>query len=71
MDIGSGIALASVACAGGGVAITAIRSFAKNGKSNGHCPEHSGVCQSIDGFEDWLTKIENKLDRVIEGRVGK
>lgn len=70
MDIGSGIALASVAITGGGVAITAIRTFGRNGKPDQHCPAHSGVCQSIEGFEDWLTKIENKLDRVIEGKMG-
>ncbi len=69
MEIGSGIALASVAITGGGVAITAIRTFGKERKQNEHCPDHSGVCQSIDGFNEWLTKIESKLDRVIERRA--
>lgn len=67
MDIGSGIALASVAITGGGVAITAIRSF-KNGKPRDLCHEHSGVCEKVTAFEAWLTKVESKLDRVIEGR---
>lgn len=69
MELGSGVAIAGVVVAGGGVAITAIRSFAKDGKSNGHCADHSGMCQRVDGFESWLDKIESKLDRVIERRV--
>lgn len=65
MDIGSGIALGSLCVAAAPVCIVALR-VRKNG--NGHCPEHSGVCQRVEGFEAWLEKIENKLDRVIEGR---
>ena len=64
MELGSGIALGALCISAAPVCIVAIRAK-KNG--NGHCPEHSGVCQRVDNFEGWLEKIESKLDRVIEG----
>jgi hypothetical protein len=67
MDIGSGIALGALCVSAAPVCIVALRSK-KNG--NGHCSDHSGVCKQLEGFGDWLEKIENKLDRVIEGRIG-
>lgn len=66
MDIGSGIALGALCISVAPVCIVAIRAR-KNGSV--HCPDHSGVCQSLEGFNEWLTKIESKLDRVIERRV--
>jgi hypothetical protein len=77
MDLADSIALSSVVVTGGGVAITAIRSFVakKNGNGNGngshHCQDHSGICIKLEGIDAWLEKIEEKLDRVIEGRIGK
>lgn len=66
MDIGSGIALGALCISVAPVCIVAIRAK-KN--ANNHCSDHSGVCQSLDGFNEWLTKIERKLDRVIERRA--
>ena len=80
MDIGSGIAAGSGILGSVAVAfkLIAIVSNKPNGNgngtngngngTNGHCKDHSGVCTAIDDFNAWLTKIENKLDRVIERR---
>lgn len=72
MDIGSGIAAGSGILGSVAVAfkLIAIVTTKPNGNGNGkdHCKDHSGVCTAIDDFNAWLTKIENKLDRVIERR---
>jgi hypothetical protein len=73
MDIGSGIAagsgiLGSVAVAFKLIAIVSNKPNGNGNGTNGHCKDHSGVCTAIDDFNAWLTKIENKLDRVIERR---
>lgn len=73
MDIGSGIAAGSAILGSVAVSFKIIDVIwlKKNGNGNGtsgHCKDHSGVCTSLDDFNAWLTKIENKLDRVIERR---
>ncbi len=72
MDIGSGIAAgAAASTAIISTAVVIVKSMAaKNGNGNGnnHCSDHSGICAKQDGFDEWLSKIEAKLDRVIERR---
>jgi len=73
MDLGSGIALGALCVSAAPVCIVALRrsNGNGNGKNNGHCHDHSGICQRVENFEGWLEKIEEKLDRVIEGKVGR
>ena len=65
LSIGDGITIMSVV----GFVITVLYYFRKKkDDKNGHCADHSGVCATLDGFDAWLARIEDKLDRVIEGR---
>lgn len=70
MDIGTGIATGSAILGSVAVAFKILSVIKPNGNgTNGHCKDHSGVCTAIDDFNTWLTKIENKLDRVIERKA--
>jgi len=73
MELGSGIALASVALTGGGVAITAIRSFVKSNNGNGHCSAHSGLVARLDSInksqdrhEQWLKEISSDVKELLQ-----
>ena len=66
MDIGTSITASTGIL--GAVAVV-FRIFWREGKPNGHCEDHSGFCTSIKGMSEWLTKVEKKLDRVIEQRT--
>jgi hypothetical protein len=71
MDIGSGIAAGSGILGSVAIAfkiLSVVKPSGNGNGTNGHCKDHSGVCTAIDDFNAWLTKIENKLDRVIERR---
>lgn len=67
MELVSGIAFGALCVLAAPVCIAAIRAK-RNGNSNSHCPEHSGICEKLDVLDTWLNKIEAKLDRVIEGQ---
>ena len=68
MDIGTGIAT-GCAILGGVAVVFKLLNVTKPNNENGRCKDHSGLCTSIDNFSEWLTKIETKLDRVIERRA--
>lgn len=61
MDIGTGIAIASFFLMVLGVLWKLL-------DKKPQCPEHSGICKALENLDAWLTKIEGKLDRVIERR---
>ena len=76
MDIGT-----SITCSAGilGVVAVIFRIFSSKNdtakmkdlqeqRMSDHCPDHSGVCITLDNMTAWLNKIEAKLDRVIEGK---
>ena len=69
MDMGTAIAFASVIL---GIVAIIFKIIDRNEKTqtpkSNHCEDHSGMCMQLDSLTDWLTKIENKLDRVIERR---
>jgi len=70
MEIGSAIAVSSAII---GTVAVIFRIFPKNGngkkvKMADFCSDHSRVCEKLEGLDAWLNKIEQKLDRVIEGR---
>ena len=61
MDIGTGIAVAGIGFSVVGIVYRIIPT-----RNEEHCPDHSGICKSIEALTAWLAKIELKLDRVIE-----
>ena len=61
MEIGAGIAIAGTVFA---VAQIIISWFDKSRQSQ--CGAHAMIAKQIENMEDWLAKVEAKLDRVIE-----
>jgi hypothetical protein len=63
MDIGTGVAIA-----GGAISVAAVLmkwlSMAYSG--NNQCIAHSVISQQITDVKEWLKRVEEKLDRVIE-----
>lgn len=73
MDIGTGIAVGSSVL--GAVAII-FRVFPANKNTNessshNQCSQHAAIVAQHADMNDWLYKIETKLDRVIERRASQ
>jgi hypothetical protein len=68
MDVGTSITCSTAII--GAVAVVFRIFWRDNNNVNGkkHCEDHSGICAKQDGFDDWLNKVEGKLDRALERR---
>lgn len=62
MDIGTGVAIAGGAISMAAVAIKGITACT----SDNRCASHGIITQQIDDMREWLRRVEEKLDRVIE-----
>ncbi len=77
MELGAGIAAGSAIFGSAAVAIKIINAVVatRNGNGNGkhcaseHCTDHEGVVVKVEGIEKWLTRIDNKIDRLLERRA--
>jgi hypothetical protein len=66
MNTGIGIALGSLAIS---IAAVLIKWITATNSSNINCAGHSLVVSQVDGIIKWLTRVEEKLDRVIERAI--
>lgn len=65
MDIGTAVAIVGSSFA---VAVVIIGLFGRGKSPHIQCLEHNAIKAQIVDFTEWLGKIEQKLDRVIEQR---
>lgn len=63
MEIGAGVAIA-----GGAISVAAviIKWLSVAYSNNNQCAAHSLMSQQIDDIKIWLSRVEGKIDRVIE-----
>ena len=66
MELGTGIAIAGISFSGMGISI-ALFNYLKASKSP--CQFHAMLDKQILNIENWLEKVEAKLDRVIESKI--
>lgn len=66
MDIGTGIAITGTVVA---TAAIIIKWLSRESVSR-PCMTHAKMEQQIKSMEDWLGKVEAKLDKVIERAIG-
>jgi hypothetical protein len=75
MELGAGITAGSAIIGSAAVAIKIINAIVATRNGNGkhcekyHCSDHEGVVVKVDGIEKWLTRIDNKIDRLLERRT--
>lgn len=72
-ELGTGIAVAGVSISAAAVAITAIKARPNTNNGNGLafnqklCDEkHKALDDKFTGFERWMERVEDKLDRVLD-----
>lgn len=65
MDIGAGVAVVGVAVSSAAIIIKMI---GNSGDIHSKCLQHAAIEAKQKDFDDWLQKIERKLDAVIAGR---
>jgi len=75
MELGAGIAAGSAIVGSTAVIIKIINAVVATRNGNGahcekaHCSDHEGVVVKVEGLERWLSRIDNKIDRLLERRA--